>query len=197
MMAESEKLMLLDDYIQTLLHYECPQDRQELAQMINLVKGKTSLLEIGSNFGGTLKRLSAVLAPASTVVSVDFPFDDTPKNLHPVESLKKNCERISAKDGHHVYLYMADSHALDTVAAVAKHAPFDFGFIDGDHSYEGVKADWENYGHMCKIVGFHDIAGQVDGCVRFWKELKASVKYRIDEFLSPNTSMGIGIVYRE
>jgi hypothetical protein len=76
-------------------------------------------------------------------------------------------------------------------------APFDFGFIDGDHSYEGVKADWENYGPMCKIVGFHDIAGQVAGCVRFWNELKASVKYRIEEFLAPETHMGIGIVYRE
>jgi hypothetical protein len=187
---------LLEDYINTLLHYECPQDKQELASMIELVKGKTSLLEIGSNFGGTLKRLSAVLAPNSMVVSVDYPFDDTPKNLNPVGSLKKNCERIADK-GHRVQLFLADSHAPGTVSSVATLAPFDFGFIDGDHSYEGVKADWENYGPMCKIVGFHDIAGQVAGCVRFWNELKASVKYRIEEFLAPETHMGIGIVYRE
>ena len=186
----------LDDYIATMLHYECPQDQWELSRMLSLIEGKKSLLEVGSNFGGTLKRMATKLAPDALIVSVDYPFDDTPKWLNPVGTLKKNCKQIAAK-GHRVELFIADSHAADTVAKVKALGPYDFGFIDGDHSYEGVKADWDNYGPMCKTVGFHDIAGPVEGCTRFWKELRDSGRFGTREFINPQKKFGIGIVYRE
>jgi hypothetical protein len=177
-----------------LKHFECAQDPAELAQLIELVRGKASLLEVGSCFGGSLKRMASVLAPQSLVVSVDAPLDNTPKAFNPLLSLKDACRKISWM-GHHVELFVGDSHSAQTVAGVAQYAPFDFGFIDGDHSYEGVKADWANYGPMCKVVGFHDIAGPVDGCVRFWNELKGY--YKTEEFVSAGKGFGIGIVYRD
>lgn len=188
--------MNIYDLISLCIHYECPQDKKELKQMLDIVKGKTSVLEVGSNFGGTFYRMSEVVAPKSLMVSVDWPVDETPKSLEPVESLKMNCKRISMM-GHHVELFIGDSHANDTVQRVEEFAPFDFVFIDGDHSYEGVKADWMNYGPMGKIVGFHDIAGPVEGCVRLWNELKAEGKYRLEELITPGSGMGIGIVYKE
>jgi hypothetical protein len=178
----------------SLKHFECAQDPAELAQLLELVRGKSSLLEVGSCFGGSLKRMASVLAPRSLVVSVDAPLDDTPKAFNPLLSLKDACRKISWM-GHNVELFVGDSHSAQTVAGVAKYAPFDFGFIDGDHSYEGVKADWANYGPMCKVVGFHDIAGPVEGCVRFWNELKGY--YKTQEFITPGKGFGIGIVYRD
>ena len=69
-------------------------------------------------------------------------------------------------------------------------------FIDGDHSYEGVKADWENYGPMCKVVGFHDIDNKNEpGCVRLWNELKA--QHRFLEIIDKPGELGIGIIFRE
>lgn len=184
----------LDDYLETLIHYECPQDQWELSQMLTLIDGKKSLLEVGSSFGGTLKRMAMKLAPSSLVVSVDYPLDDTPTWLNPVVNLKKSCKMISGK-GHRVELFIGDSHSLETVKKVKELGPFDFGFIDGDHSYEGVKEDWENYGPLCKTVGFHDIAGPVEGCTRFWKELKEQ-GYSTKEFINPRRQFGIGIVFQ-
>lgn len=186
----------LYDIMSTCAHYECPQDKKELAQMLEVVKGKSSVLEIGSNFGGTLYRMGQVLAPKSVMVSVDLPIDNTPKFFFPVETLQFNCKRLSDM-GHHVELYIEDSHDPETVKKVASYAPFDFVFIDGDHSYEGVKADWFNYGPMGRIVGFHDICGPVNDCVKFWRELKEDNDYRTEEFITKDAGFGIGIVYRE
>lgn len=180
-----------------LLHYACPQNKEELAWMLSHIKGKNSLLEVGSNFGGTLKQMAAVLNKGARIVSVDLPIDSTPECLHPLASLKDVCWKLGLM-GAKVDLIVGNSHDAEVVDAVRALGPFDFGFIDGDHSYEGVKADWENYGPMCKVVGFHDIGGPVADCKRFWDELKASGEYRVEECIShKNPKFGIGIVYRE
>ena len=50
---------------------------------------------------------------------------------------------------------------------------FDLIFIDGDHSYDGVKNDYEITKNNCKIFVFHDIVNDVcPGVVQFWNELK-------------------------
>jgi hypothetical protein len=65
-------------------------------------------------------------------------------------------------------------------AARAK-GPFDIVFIDGDHGYTGVKADWEYARSLApKLIAFHDIADTIkhrrEGCEvdRLWSEIKRS-----------------------
>ena len=178
-------------------HYECPQNPDELAWMLERIRGKRSLLEVGSSFGGTLKRMASVLLKGAKIVSVDLACDTTPPFLNPLDSLKDTCRKIGLMSGS-VELLIGNSHDPEVVALASKYAPYDFGFIDGDHSYEGVKQDWEDYGPMCKMVGFHDIGGPVDGCKQFWNELRAGGKYRTEEFVSvDNPKFGIGIVHLE
>lgn len=59
--------------------------------------------------------------------------------------------------------------STDVVEQVRKIAPYlDLLFIDGDHSYEGVKADWEAYKDFLKpssLVVFHDY-GWAEGVKR-------------------------------
>jgi hypothetical protein len=86
---------------------------------------------------------------------------------------------------------------------------FDLIFIDGDHSYHGVKNDYEISKNSGKIFVFHDIINDVCiGVVQFWNELKIIEKdtYNFFEFIEQyedvwnNTHqkfLGIGVAIKK
>jgi len=108
--------------------------------------------------------------------------------------------------------YRGDSHDQELVKRIkAEAGSVDLLFIDGDHSYEGVKQDFENFSGLVREGGFiifHDILDsevhRKVGCYvnRFWNEIKD--KYESYEFIDPNKyghnvpakSMGIGVIQK-
>ena len=89
---------------------------------------------------------------------------------------------------------------------VKGRSPFDFIFIDGDHSANAAMADWRNYWPMLRTGGFlafHDIAypdinheGVGVGIV--WREVRNNGKWQ--EFIrepNPEQTMGIGVMWKE
>jgi predicted O-methyltransferase YrrM len=77
---------------------------------------------------------------------------------------------------------------------------FDCIFIDADHSYEGVKRDFENaLNHVNEngILVFHDIANVETGVKKLWNEIKDNFKDN-KEFCFTEANWyncGIGVLY--
>ena len=93
-----------------------------------------------------------------------------------------------------------DYTMLEEVESILGEELLDFLFIDGDHTYEGVKQDYEMYRHLVKPggwIGFHDTKDtefhrnancRVD---QLWSELEGN---KVD-FLDNRSSFGgIGFI---
>ena len=169
----------------------------ELLKVFVNIKPKI-IMEIGSERGGTLFCFTKLAPDDATIISVDLPCEGI--------AGKEEYKNAFAKPNQDFHLIKADSHAKTTfkqVESILHGRMIDFLFIDGDHTYEGVKRDFEMYGPLAKIVGFHDITHVPPLKPRpsrdcfvdvFWQETKN--KYPSREFVYTGKALGIGILYR-
>lgn len=166
-----------------------PQHPLELEVLAKWVSDADSILEIGCRYGENLKFLAEHMR-GKRLVGVDLPNVEG-WNDDELETELKASVRELQEYGFNVDLIIGDSHHQDTFNKVAVHAPFDVVFIDGDHSYNGARQDWEMYGPLGKKVILHDIK-QHNGLDvwRLWKEIEGNK----EEFIAPDSKMGIGLV---
>lgn len=128
----------------------------EVVKVIQQINAKR-IMEIGANFGGTLKVWERVSGPDAKILSLDLE------------------DKLQVRFGDTVSLIYGDSHSSEVVAKVFefwKDEKIDFLYIDGDHSYEGVKADFENFHSLVRkggVIGFHDV--NHPPVHRFWQEI--------------------------
>ncbi len=138
------------------------QAEWELEQLVAIVERLEPewILEIGAWQGGTLFHW---LRLADSVVVID----DEMRG-------EQTWRQWEEETGSDIYLLQGMSQDERVVQAARELQPFDFIFIDADHRYESVVADWENYGPMSKVVAFHDIYERPGyGVSRLWAELKS------------------------
>ena len=151
------------------------QVRSEITELLHPAgrRGRLrAVLEIGTDSGGTLFLVTRVAEPDAIIVTIDIG--------HPERAV---IYRAFAKDEQRVEMIHADSHqprTRDRVKRLCGSRQLDLLFIDGDHSYEGVRRDFELYSPLVGkggMIALHDIVPGppllVGGVPRFWQELKA------------------------
>jgi predicted O-methyltransferase YrrM len=157
------------------------QERTEIETLMGiLAKGKPRcVVEIGTASGGSLFLFTRVASFEATLVSIDLPGGEFGGGYG---RWRAPLYRSFARAGQTIHLLRADSHARETrerLESILDGRRIDLLFIDGDHSCEGVKRDFEMYRELVipgGIIAFHDIVPctrdtrcEVD---RFWNDIK-------------------------
>ncbi len=182
------------------------QIRSEITGLLELVKDKKPkiVMEIGTASGGTLFLLTQMSDDNAQIMSLDLPRGEFGGGY---PWWKIPIFKSFAHGKQKVALVRGDSHSsamLEKIIKELNSQKIDFLFIDGDHTYEGVKQDFEMYSPLVAkdgMIGFHDIAPhpvekntQVD---ILWNELKK--KYEHKEFVDNwnQGCAGIGVIFNK
>jgi cephalosporin hydroxylase len=204
-----------------------PQIRSEILSLTNTVmwnmvskKEPYNILEIGTKYGGTFHIWSSINCGDGMNISIDMSDGGKHGGISEEEMDKRDLWFSELFDN--VHFIRGNSH--DTVTRAEVNAIgvqynatsflnigtqtfldkwIDFLFIDGDHTKEGVKKDFEMYSPLVKkggIVAFHDIVISDHHHSRdvyvgeFWNEIKE--QYRHIEFVEEGNNWGgIGCLF--
>jgi predicted O-methyltransferase YrrM len=176
------------------------QIRSELVSWANEIADlrPQNAMEIGTCNGGTLFLLCRLSGPNAHIISLD-------KDRGRLGGVRKSVYYSFVRGRQRLNVVHGDSHSTRTQSRIVRklgQEKLDLLFIDGDHSYEGVKLDFEMYSPLVRpggVIGFHDIVGHPPEAQchvkEFWDEVKQ--RYRHREIIdSPGQVWaGIGLLY--
>ena len=195
----------LFDLVDGFEEFRPAQKRSEFLRLMERVRAIAPMasLEIGTATGGTAFLFARVLPISARLVTLDIADN----------AARRAAVRGFSHSGRRVQALCVDSHDPTSVPRVLRElgvSQLDFLFIDGDHSYEGVAADFRLHAPTVRdrgCVAFHDIVPdsiarrgdstsvRTDGVPRFWQRLRAAIP-EVEEFVEdPNQDgYGIGVV---
>lgn len=164
----------------------------DLLSIIHFCNGKNLIVELGTNIGTTAGILSML---CNKVISIDV-FED-------IDLIENERQREHYRQGFnankhyfmHVKAWLINYKNIELIKSLTykaaekfKDDSIDAIFIDADHSYDGVKKDFESWYSKIKnngIILFHDMIPNFNGTMLLYKELLNSKK--VKEIRNPIT----------
>ncbi len=188
-----------------------PQVRSEILGLatdintyIRSLKRPAYIVEIGTKFGGTFNLWCAINNhPQSVNISVDM----SDGGLHGgISEYQMECRNEWFRNRYTNCIFLNEDSKKGSALQILRNQGvyIDFLFIDGDHSYEGVKADYEiYYPYVAKygLIAFHDINESERHISRnvfvskLWDEI--SCKYSAWEYNAHEDWAGIGVIVKD
>jgi cephalosporin hydroxylase len=177
------------------------QKLRELAPLLALLRRRAPrvVVEIGTASGGTFYAWCRVAHPEAIMISIDLPRGPFGGTATDTSALRRY-----GQPGQQLHFIQGDSHAAATRARLDEilgGREVDFLMIDGDHTYEGVRQDFETYAPFVadgRPIAFHDILPHPEDSLcevaRFWNEIRSG--YRHIELTDEGAQYGgIGVLY--
>lgn len=179
---------------------QMPTEIRGLVERLQRMKAR-SFIEIGTHKGGNSFLFGHAIPGNELGIGIDLCVQNAAKL------------KYFSRPGQAYHPLHGDSQTAsmrDRARALVGDKPLDFLFIDGDHRYEGAKADFELYSPLVRpggLIAFHDICpdhrtlyGKETGCYagevyRLWAELKA--RFETEELIenAGQDGFGIGIIH--
>lgn len=150
------------------------------------------IVELGTHAGGSFWGFCEASSNDSILISIDNNHAGDSKRIR---NFHKNAFTITGNT--------QDEKSLIETKKIINGREIDFLFIDADHTYDGVKNDFEIYSQLVRdhgVIAFHDVYHiHNKGCDvdKFWNEIKNQLKWKSDEYHEPNRiNYGIGVIQK-
>jgi predicted O-methyltransferase YrrM len=187
--------------------WQVPEEFRSLARIVEQRRPMT-VVEIGTADGGTLFAHARLAHPDALIISIDLPYGLFGAGY---PAWRIPLYRSFAGPGQRLELLRVDSHAPATAALLERLLDgrrIDYAFIDGDHTYDGVRQDFElclRFAATDAVIAFHDIAQKPNpeyvpppgmehaawAVHTFWEEVRR--RYAHEELIRDRDQEGYGI----
>ena len=178
--------------------FETTQIEDEICEFIkySINFSPKIICEIGVERGGTSFLFSTCLPTTEKVIGIDL-----------VQKNGPLLKFLSSSKNYYIEGYSSSERVFNKVRKILSGKQIDLLFVDGDHSYRGVKSDFEKFLPLVKdngIIAFHDICEDHNsrfgkntsnfsgGVPQFWKEIKDQYP-QSTEFVHDHKQDGFGI----
>jgi cephalosporin hydroxylase len=178
------------------------QQRDEILGFLSMaiLQSPRVVMEIGTAQSGTNFLLGQIMDSVEILIAMDLRV----RNMRLLSHFSRTGLNRVFLEGSS---YTPSSY--ERVKNVLSGRPLDVLFIDGDHTYDGVKADYQMYRSLVRkggLIAFHDIVddhqtkygrpgiGWAGGVPQFWRELKLQNEFSsCNEFIADPDQDGMGI----